>query len=1018
MSKLLYITPHLSTGGAPQYLLKKIELLKDEYDISLVEYTDLGGTAFVVQKNKIFDLIPPKKRITLGEDKTQLLDFIDKIDPDIIHLEEIPELFMESGLAEVLYDKSRKYLLIETSHDSSQNPESKRFFPDKFMFVSQWQIDQYKDINVPSALVEYPIEYKDNRNKKEACKRLGLDPNKKHIIHVGLFTPRKNQAEFFEYAKALPEYEFHCIGNQAGNFKHYWEPLMENKPSNLTWWGERNDVDNFYEAADLFLFTSKGSTYDKETMPLVIREALAWKLPILIYNLEVYQNYFDKYSVEYLSNNKNNNIKNIKNMIEGFKIVSSPTTPEDFDISLVEGNKITFSYKKSEEFNCKVVVKEKTSNAPMYHFDALFKDYSQWWCIPNQGFNIEKSWVTELTLEFYTPEKEFLFSKDLFVKENGIKSDVRLEVKNPFDCLFHNFSEMFIDKKYDFLFDSKLDVVLDIGANAGTFSKLFLEKGANKVYAFEPVSEALINLDFVAANNPNLKVIKKAVHTDNDGLTFYVDSGNSTISSFDPEHVNYDHTGHIVKTEVPTITLKSFTHQEKLDKIDLIKIDIEGAEYNLLENLEDEIFDITDSILVEWHDNNDQRVVKLINKLESKGFTIDKIFDQVTNESLKDRDSHLNSVVGTIYATKLEKSSTSPLVEPKPILIVDAFFHDSMCLRQLREYLTSVKKLDIPIMLVTNSNFDSSLAEEFDYILYDSHNRLFENQYTSPKNIVFYYGNSDHYMSIGTPGLQKHGLSVLSNLYHTTNLAKSLGYTHFYRIEYDCKIDNIDAIKNIVSTVSSSNKKGLGYLNEGKYFSYQIWYMELEFFTNNFPQINNEDEYVQAISKWASKDWLSAEEFMYEMIRNSKEGVNSFLIKDSQLMHTDYGNCLWNTITTPLESDKIHKGTTAGVFRVTIPQENNPQPENCPVDNTKLALITWNISTEGKNSATYIVTYPDGSVKEFTHEVIGQNGSQREYIDLFDEDLLIEVTQGDNTQQFKYNKNTILQCDNVYHPYF
>jgi len=328
--KLLYITPHLSTGGAPQYLLKKIELLKEEYDISLVEYTDLGGKSFVVQKNKIFDIIPPENRITLGEDKTQLLDFLDKVQPNIVHLEEIPEMFMDSGVAEILYDKNRNYTIFETSHDSSQDPNNKRFFPDKFMFVSNWQIDQYKDIDVPAVLVEYPIEYKETRNRTAACKRLNLDPNKKHIIHVGLFTPRKNQAEFFEYARSLPEYEFHCIGNQAGNFKHYWEPLMKNKPDNLTWWGERNDVDNFYEVADLFLFTSKGNSRDKETMPLAIREALSWKLPILIYNLEVYQNYFNNYPVEYLTD-FNQNINKIKSLL-GDKI-SPDYSQEAFIIS-------------------------------------------------------------------------------------------------------------------------------------------------------------------------------------------------------------------------------------------------------------------------------------------------------------------------------------------------------------------------------------------------------------------------------------------------------------------------------------------------------------------------------------------------------------------------------------------------------------------------------------------------------------------------------------------------------------
>ena len=55
MQKLLYVTPHLSTGGAPQYLLKKIELLIHEYDIHVIEYQDLG--IFRVQKDRIIELL-------------------------------------------------------------------------------------------------------------------------------------------------------------------------------------------------------------------------------------------------------------------------------------------------------------------------------------------------------------------------------------------------------------------------------------------------------------------------------------------------------------------------------------------------------------------------------------------------------------------------------------------------------------------------------------------------------------------------------------------------------------------------------------------------------------------------------------------------------------------------------------------------------------------------------------------------------------------------------------------------
>ena len=301
MKKLLCIAPHLSTGGLPQYLTKKVELLKDEYEIHLVEWQDVTGGRLIVTKNKIRNLVPKSRFYTLGEDKMELMDLINQIQPDIVHCEEIPEFFMENKVAEKLYAADRTYKIVETSHDSSFDTEQKRFFPDKFMFVSQWQIDQYKDIDIPKVLVEYPIEYIPRPDRTEALQKLGLDPNKKHVLHIGLFTPRKNQAEFFEYAKMMPDYQFHCVGNQADNFKWYWEPLMNDKPSNVTWWNERTDVDSFYQSMDLFLFTSRGTNNDKETMPLVIREAISYQIPLLIYNLEVYQNYFDKFdSVNYL----------------------------------------------------------------------------------------------------------------------------------------------------------------------------------------------------------------------------------------------------------------------------------------------------------------------------------------------------------------------------------------------------------------------------------------------------------------------------------------------------------------------------------------------------------------------------------------------------------------------------------------------------------------------------------------------------------------------------------------------
>lgn len=322
MKSIVFITPHLSTGGCPQYLLKKIELLKETYEVYVIEYAYVAP-AFVVQRNKVIAHCE-NRFYSLGDDKSELSRIVDHICPDIIHIEEIPEYFMDSKVADSLYTKERTYKIFETSHDSSVNIQSKRYLPDGFLLVSQYQINQFESLGIPCKLIEYPIDYKETRNKEAAQAKLGFDPTLKHVINVGLFTSRKNQAEIIEYAKKLKDQpiQFHFIGNQADNFRYYWEPIMQDFPENCKWWGERDDVDTFYEAADLFLFTSRGHENDKETMPLVIREAISWKVPSLIYDLPVYLSYFNKFeTIDYLSFEDLN--KNREMILEKLRLVKS-----------------------------------------------------------------------------------------------------------------------------------------------------------------------------------------------------------------------------------------------------------------------------------------------------------------------------------------------------------------------------------------------------------------------------------------------------------------------------------------------------------------------------------------------------------------------------------------------------------------------------------------------------------------------------------------------------------------------
>jgi hypothetical protein len=290
LKKLLIITPHLSTGGAPQVTVNKVELLKNEFNIKVIEYEFMAWN-YVVQRNRIIDLVGNQHFISLGKDKAkELKEIIDVLNPDVISMEEFPEMFMSPEAANVIYNPDRKYTILETTHDSSFNPHTKTLFPDKFIFVSPYSAFKYAHLDIPTEVIEYPIDEK-FRDKHAMQSKIGLDSSYKHVTIVGLFTPRKNQAYAFDLARKLKGHKikFNFLGNYADNFKSYWEPLMKDKPDNCILWGERDDVPDFLQASDMFLFCSKGDRSNKELNPIAIKEAMEYSDVVkLMYDLDVY----------------------------------------------------------------------------------------------------------------------------------------------------------------------------------------------------------------------------------------------------------------------------------------------------------------------------------------------------------------------------------------------------------------------------------------------------------------------------------------------------------------------------------------------------------------------------------------------------------------------------------------------------------------------------------------------------------------------------------------------------------
>ena len=288
--RILFLAPHLSTGGCPQFILKRIQSLKEYTDNEyyVVEY-QCHSLDFVVQRNAIKGLLG-ENFTTLYEDKMELFKVIEEWQPDIIHIDE-PSERLDRQMVKKLYDPNRSYRIVETCHDISFNPDTEKIFhPDCYMFCTPYHEQTFADMHSLYITIEYPVDKKvfNQAEYVQKINELGFPMHKKNVLNIGLWTKGKNQCEGIEIARKYPDMMFHFVGNQAGNFKDYWEPLMKDLPSNVKVWGERNDIDNFMKAADIFMFNSTW-----ECNPLVLREAINYGLPIVARNLPQYGGMYD-----------------------------------------------------------------------------------------------------------------------------------------------------------------------------------------------------------------------------------------------------------------------------------------------------------------------------------------------------------------------------------------------------------------------------------------------------------------------------------------------------------------------------------------------------------------------------------------------------------------------------------------------------------------------------------------------------------------------------------------------------
>lgn len=122
--------------------------------------------------------------------------------------------------------------------------------------------------------------------------------------------------------------------------------------------------------------------------------------------------------------------------------------------------------------------------------------------------------------------------------------------------------------------------IFDVGANTGKY--VLLAKKHNpgaQVVCFEPVNSTFEKLKTITAPLSNVRLVKSGLFDENKKLTINIYPSHTHASVFDLKAVPYESVG---KEEIDLIVGDDYMQNNNIESIDLLKLDVEGAELNAI----------------------------------------------------------------------------------------------------------------------------------------------------------------------------------------------------------------------------------------------------------------------------------------------------------------------------------------------------------------------------------------------------------------------------------------------------
>lgn len=184
------------------------------------------------------------------------------------------------------------------------------------------------------------------------------------------------------------------------------------------------------------------------------------------------------------------------------------------------------------------------------------------------------------------------------------------------------FDEIFRDNEYrdieDLIVKAK-NPILDLGAHKGFFTiyASILNENNAQIYAFEAAEENFLEAKKNLKENhiKNVKIKNLAVWTEDTEKEFYLSEDSHNHSFY----------GEGEGKKLRCTCLESIFKKNRLEKVDLIKMDLEGAEFAIIENAPTDLLKKIKTIFIEYHlDVNRDGLNILKKKLQSAGFKIEQ----------------------------------------------------------------------------------------------------------------------------------------------------------------------------------------------------------------------------------------------------------------------------------------------------------------------------------------------------------------------------------------------------------